>query len=54
MSEDLDAVLMTYCHLTEEELELLPDYSTAKKRNLIEEGLQRENADADKEEETEE
>ena len=54
MREDLDAVLMTYCHLTEEELELLPDYSTAKKQSLIEEGLLRENADEDKGEGTEE
>ena len=54
MQEDLDAVLMTYCHLTKEELELLPDYSAAKKQALIEEGLLRENKDEDKEEGTEE
>lgn len=42
MREDLDAALITYCHLTKEELELLPDYSTAKKCSLIEEGLLRE------------
>ncbi|MCM1387230.1 MAG: zinc ribbon domain-containing protein [Bacillus sp. (in: Bacteria)] len=45
MWEDLDALLITYCHLTEEELSLLPDYSTAKKGSLIEEGLLRESAD---------
>ena len=54
MREDLDAVLMTYCHLTKEELELLPDYSTAKKQSLIEEGLLRENVNGDKGEGTEE
>lgn len=54
MREDLDAVLMAYCHLTKEELELLPDYSTAKKQSLLEEGLLRENVDENKGEETEE
>lgn len=45
MTEDLEAALFTYCHLTEEELALLPDYSVAKKSALIEEGLLREAAD---------
>lgn len=48
MWEDLDALLMTYCHLSKEELELLPDYSTAKKGSLIEEGLLRESVEEDR------
>lgn len=43
MWRDLDALLITYCHLTKEELELMPDYSTVKKGNLIKEGLLRGN-----------
>lgn len=39
--EDLEAVLSVYCHLTEEELALLSDYSVSKKSALIEEGLLR-------------
>lgn len=39
--EDLEAVLSAYCHLTNEELSLLPDYSVSKKSRLIEEGLLR-------------
>lgn len=39
---DLEAALMAYCHLTEEEVSVLSDYSTAKKGNLIKEGLLRE------------
>ena len=45
MAEDLEAALFTYCHLTKEELALLPDYSVAKKSALIEEGLLREASD---------
>lgn len=42
--EDLETVLRAYCHLTEEELAVLPDYSVAKKGSLIEDGLLRENS----------
>lgn len=45
MAKDLEAALLTYAHLTEEELALLPDYSVAKKSVLIEEGLLRETVD---------
>lgn len=45
MAGDLEAALFTYCHLTKEELALLPDYSVAKKSALIEEGLLREASD---------
>lgn len=46
MQEELETVLSVYCHLTQEEVEALADYSEAKKAALIEEGLQRE-ADAE-------
>lgn len=44
LRSDLEAVLITYCHLTEEEVSILPDYSTVKKGNLIKEGLLREDS----------
>lgn len=42
MQEELEAVLSVYCHLTDEEISLLPDYSLVKRAGLIEEGLCRE------------
>ena len=45
MTGELEAALLTYGHLTKEELALLPDYSVAKKSALMEEGLLREAAD---------
>lgn len=44
MREDLEAVLMAYCHLTEEEVAVLLEYSISKKSSLIKEGLFRGNA----------
>lgn len=44
LQSDLEAVLITYCHLTEEEVSVLSDYSLAKKGNLIKEGLLREDS----------
>ena len=41
INEDMEAVLFTYCHLTKEEIEKLPDYSVSMKSNIIEEGLLR-------------
>ena len=42
MQEELEAVLSVYCHLTDEEISVLPDYSLVKRAGLIEEGLCRE------------
>lgn len=41
ISEDMNAILITYCHLTDEEVAALPDYSAAKKTELVKEGLLR-------------
>lgn len=41
VNEDMEAVLFTYCHLTKEEIEKLPDYSVSVKSSIIEEGLLR-------------
>ncbi|MBO5209561.1 MAG: zinc ribbon domain-containing protein [Lachnospiraceae bacterium] len=38
---DMEAILMAYANLTEEEVKALPDYSESKKKSLIMEGLQR-------------
>lgn len=41
MRADMEAILMAYANLTKEEIEALSDYSEAKKKSLIMEGLQR-------------
>ncbi len=38
---DVDALLVAYCNLTQEEVEALADFSLAKKSSLLEEGLLR-------------
>lgn len=53
MQEELAAALSVYCHLTEEEISMLSDYSLTKKAKLIEEGLRR-GADEEQEEAVEE
>lgn len=42
MREELETVLSVYCHLTQEEISALPDYSMIKRAGLLEEGLARE------------
>lgn len=42
MQEELEAALSVYCHLTDEEIAALPDYSRIKMAEVIEEGLCRE------------
>lgn len=42
MQEELEAALSVYCHLTDEEISALSDYSLVKRAGLIEEGLCRE------------
>lgn len=51
LTKDLEAALFTYCHLSKEELALLPDYSVAKKSALIKEGLLRESVANEEEKE---
>ncbi|MDD6811419.1 MAG: zinc ribbon domain-containing protein [Lachnospiraceae bacterium] len=41
LKTDMEAILMAYANLTEEEVKALPDYSETKKKSLIMEGLQR-------------
>ncbi len=41
INEDMEAILLAYCHLTREEIDNLPDYSLSMKSSLIEEGLLR-------------
>lgn len=42
MRKELEAALSVYCHLTDEEIAALPDYSLIKRAGVIEEGLCRE------------
>jgi len=39
MQTELEAALSVYCHLTDEEISALSDYSLIKRAGLLEEGL---------------